>query len=643
MIGRLIEPNKSCRIAPQHISLAVESQEDNGPTAGQARKHFASAAARCWRVEKGCMTRLKMAVFKRANEPMDWISRQVSERMTTWIWMYRAGECLTYIRAWDWLDDGRLSIYSPAQQILIASGADMADVGRPKGYMYLADPPVIISGWLCGRRVYIVDTRNWTDKGWTYLSEWTHTPIDTLCGAGADNDCAVQMAKHKAEIVTSVAMRLCSWVKGNDLGVMKPTIAGQAQQHWRHIKERPRVIKTVNQAAVNLERAGLFGTRADLFFRGAVSGPIYALDVNGCHGSIMSRCALPICCLDHTDAPDPCAAEVWAKDSMALATVSLDTKTPYPCRTTEYSLIWPIGRYTTTLCGPELERAVRRGDVVKWHKLSIYKMGDTCKKFAEYWQRQRQMADDSCDRISGDLARKMPQGLYGKFAQTRSDWIDIGEIAAYPRFCAGSYFDAATGLWHPFQQIAGRAQIDIARELRADARIDTPTFRGPYRRRRVRETRNSFPAISAWITACVRVYMDDIRAMAGERNVLYQCHDCIHVNSAGLERLGDAGMISDSVPGKLKLKEKYDSIEYYGVNVFRADGILKAAGLPAEHTEQEDGRIDALCEERLASILSRMPDGTVRMRYGEWTVQREYRGGVKLADGWIAPHILEEY
>ncbi len=637
MFNRVITENKSCRTATRHIAIAIHSIPIPGTNPRKEEHAFKVGAAISWRWEKGSATRRQEIVWWHPWEMMDWIARQLSDRETTWIWGHNVGRCLTLLRFWDLYKDGRFSLYSPLQQIQIYNDIDAENVGPPKGYLCLIDPPTVVNGWLQGCHIFAVDTRNWFDATLPELCAVIGAPMPPDSGEGNATDIIRRAASTDAYAIMGTATKLCRTVKECDLGVMKPTLAGQALQHWRHIKGRPQVGKTVNQAAVNLERAALFGTRADLFFCGAVKGPVYALDVNGCHGYIMSTQQLPLNCMDYTDAPEMNAVKYYAQENAAIATVDLNTYSPFPHRDQQIGVYWPTGYYTTTLCGPELKRAFDDGSVLRIHKAAHYRLGETCKKFADYWYQERIRCKREEDKLMAKLAKAMPCALYGKFCQTQPGWIPIGEIEHFPPFCAGNYLDGATGLWHPFRQIAGHAEMDMARELRSDTRAEDIRWRGPYRTRRLKESKWSFPAISAWITSHVRAYMDALIRAAGKGNVYYLCHDCIHVNSEGYCRLYNGHWMHETQQGMLKVKAKYDSVEYYGVNMLRVNGKLSVAGLPKSATEGPDGGIECWTTERLASALARMPDGTVRLRKEDCELELEYTRGEVLENGWIKP------
>jgi hypothetical protein len=93
------------------------------------------------------------------------------------------------------------------------------------------------------------------------------------------------------------------------------------------------------------------------------------------------------------------------------------------------------------------------------------------------------------------------------------------------------------------------------------------------------EPDDTFVAIAAWTTSAARVYMHELRAVAGERECYYQYTDSLFVTKKGYTRLCDAGYVDHNTIGKLKTYNEYATIEVRGPGWINYGDRLKACGI----------------------------------------------------------------
>jgi hypothetical protein len=518
-------------------------------------------------------------------------------------------------RLWDLLDSGAFSLYSPGQMARKVDDTDAEDAERPRGYLCLLDPPTIVSGWLNGNRVIMVDVRNWIRDG---------IPRDH----DAPMPCATLMLTVR---------NLLRTVRELDLGVMKPTLAGQAFQHWRHLDPKPRVLLPDSKRESRLARAAYFAAPVSCHWIGPRDGPIHQLDVNGMYAHIMSTHLLPTSLVSFVDLCSPQDFESWEALADCAATVQLETDQAYPVRNGAGKVIYAKGRFWTHLCGAELSAAARKGYVIKATRLARYSMGWTCASFADFWLRQRATARDTGDKIRETIAKLMPCALYGRWASRRTGWEPIDVDFDGMRWGCFHYRDWRSGITHPARVIAGKAEADFGHEINV-LPVHCPLHLvGREAPKRDVETAHSFPAISAFITAAAREMMSRLRAIAGLDDVFYTCCDSVHVSEVGFRRLEAAGTMHQTDPGKLKKVKTVQSAIYLGANCMVLDGELHASGLPGIHAIARDGKIEATMFERIDSMLSRELDGTVRYQVGSWTPRHNPWGQYNQIGFWSRP------
>lgn len=615
MRGRYLKENKSTRTPGIMLALAVRSMEDDMPGKRGRSLAFVSACAAAWHQGPRGPSRQRQVDAARPDDLRDWIAGQLDRRKAAWLWCAGLGQAMSLCGFWDWLDSGRFSLLSPTQQRRREADIYQEEEERSRGFLCLGDPPLIVSGWLDGKRLLMLDVRNW----------WQNYNDDGMPTA-ARLTTLVQRVKDTAALV-----------RGLDIGVMKPTVASQAIGHWRHQKGRPAVLIPDSRKESRLARAAYFGARADCFWIGPRQGPIVVVDCNSVYGSLMQRELLPTKLAYMVDKIGFDRGLFLCADGSCIAQVKVKTQSPLPVRWGVNGVSYAIGEFWTVLAGVELKCAAESGSITAIGKLARYELDHTCKAFADFWLYQREIWRNTGRPELEGLAKAMLCSLYGRWAAKKPGWTAIELPGEDRRWGSAQWRDWRSGLTHPVRIIAGRAEADLSRSLNVLPVHHPVPIHGLQVHARDVETESSFPAIAAFITAACRVHMDKARAAAGPDNVLYQCYDALHLTAEGYEKMAGAGLIHPTTPGLFKAGKPFSEVVYHGINCLRIDGKLQWAGLPSNFRELTEGRIEATLFERVESVLHRGPDGTVRLHDGNWKSPPNPWGAYATIGMWRTP------
>jgi hypothetical protein len=216
------------------------------------------------------------------------------------------------------------------------------------------------------------------------------------------------------------------------------------------------------------------------------------------------------------------------------------------------------------------------------------------------------------NRALEDVAKALGVSLVGKFAQRGRHWEDTGRRDEADRWYQRTYH-GADGKAVPVRCLAGRLQRQVDHG----------------------ETRESMPALAAYVYAEGRRRLWGAQLVAGRDEVYYSCVDSLFVSRLGYERLQVSGLLGSGQPGSLRLVEVHDWMEVYGLNHWRTPSRYVAAGVPRAvpsawmhrkaRTQVGEGHAPT-AEEYLAHVERISP----------------YRHGVRGADGRVSPWEIRE-
>jgi len=360
--------------------------------------------------------------------------------------------------------------------------------------------------------------------------------------------------RRDVEIIMKACIVWFDFLVDNDLGGFAHTLAGQALRAYRHRFMPFQILIDNNEKATFTSREAYYGGRTECFRLGYISESLTLLDVNSMYPSKMQRHLFPHHCVGYDKRPTIKSLQYYLKDRAVCSKVTLRTSEAcYPKRNKD-KLIFPIGEFTTFLSTPELKYALEQGHIVKVHDCAIYEQQPIFKDFIEYFYNERIKASAKGDTTSSNLFKIMMNSLYGKFGQRGIVW-EANEQTDDLSAKTWTEFIPETGEKIKYRQLGGLVQEQI----------------------REQESRESFPAIAAHVTAYARMSLWSFIKQAGHKNVYYTDTDSLLVNEQGLYRLSKE--IDNKTLGKLKLEDKYIDAEIFGNKDYRFGIKVRTKGV----------------------------------------------------------------
>lgn len=318
-----------------------------------------------------------------------------------------------------------------------------------------------------------------------------------------------------------------------------------------------------NKQAIDLERESYKGGRVECFYIGGLSNEnYYILDVNSLYPFVMRNNVYPVKYVKISYKTTPRALDSLLKHKAVVAKVLIETDSPiYAVR--RGRCIFPIGRFWTTLCTPELKYAFEHNHIKKVDVCVIYEHENIFRSYVDKFYTLRLDFKSAGIAEYVELCKKMLNSLYGKFGQKGENWNKIGDCPDEP--------DREELVFN-----MGGHRVTKLRYLLGELFIMTGHG----------ECFDSFPAIAAHVTAYARMYLWEIMKQTGHENYYYCDTDSLIVNERGLYNLQEH--IDDVRLGALKIESCSRAVSIRGLKDYTfADkvvikGIRKNAGQISE-------------------------------------------------------------
>lgn len=348
-------------------------------------------------------------------------------------------------------------------------------------------------------------------------------------------------------IVNAMSHLFSSCVQGAETGFggfkkTLPSMAFSAYQTW-FMPENTIHIHT-NDDLIQLERNAYYGGRTEVWKRRLTTETIYQLDINSMYPHVMRAHAYPTKCVSFRDTETvEGIRSLLDKGLLLIADVTLNTnENVYPLRWKK-RLIFPIGRFRTVISTPEIEYALNNNHIEKLHKIAIYEGSNIFKEFVDHFYNVRMRAKQEGNKIIDLQAKLAMNSLYGKFAQTRREWHQVGEC------------DKNIVMTEDIIDVSGEEPVEM-RFRYFGGRIymeDIHTDVAPH----------SNVAVAVHVTAYARILLWQYIQKAGKENHYYNDTDSLFVNYTGFKRLQKAGLIDPDRLGALKLEQHSDGKPCY--------------------------------------------------------------------------------
>lgn len=323
----------------------------------------------------------------------------------------------------------------------------------------------------------------------------------------------------------------------------------------------------------------------------------------------------PVKLLSYRENVPPRAPVELARDLGVIADVLIDTRVPeYPRRRGD-RIDYPIGRFQTTLTGPELLALSNDGEIIKCHAMATYRMDRPFGSACTALLRLRAEACSAGAVSSEGHAKLLANSLAGKLAQRAGGWVRSANLDDPGNWGESYHYDLRTGA-----RVRARHANGWCWTWTPDA-----SGRGPY------------TFAFAYLAAYGRLTMRRYRAALPPRAVVSQDTDGLWVTAAGLEALAALDASGLDQPGDLRVTATAHTATFYGPRHYCVDGEWTLAGFHKPVVSDDGNTVKDTYDQSIWAERHFAPPSETIRRVRESHLTLSDIGGDVGEDGWVTP------
>lgn len=466
------------------------------------------------------------------------------------------------------------------------------------------------------KTVIILDNMNFFSSSLDALGASIGIPKLEMPSMDAPFDQWETYCKRDVEVMIKAWEVWREFLTVNDLGNFAKTLASQSFNAYRHRFMPEEIWIHTNDAAVQLEREAYHGGRTEAFFIGKLpKEKYYYLDVNSMYPSVMRDDVYPTKLIGVKGKMTIPQLVDHLKTHAVIARVEIDTPENVFSTVYDNRLIFPTGRYITSLTTKELEYALSHNYIKRVLSASIYERGRIFSEYVDFFYTKRLEYKASGNPAFAYCCKLLLNCLYGKFGQRQEVFEKVAEVEDEVNKIWSEY-DMTVKKYVNYRQINGIVE-------KSQGHI---------------EGFNSFVAIAAHVTANARMKLWDYMQKIGKENVYYCDTDSIFTNRTGYAKAKK--YLDDSALGALGCKGESETLDIRGAKDYRfgeaetIKGVRRNARRVSENVYVQtrfEGLLGAWRADRLdEQIISDV----------QKTLSRRYRKGNVGDDGTVTPFVL---
>lgn len=438
-------------------------------------------------------------------------------------------------------------------------------------------------------------------------------PPDGVGGVGLFARCW-----RDVEILKTGVEAYLEWLETEDLGSFRASGAAQAWAAFRRKFLPKGLLVHADAEALAAERRAMWTGRCEAYWHGELGFQVvHEWDFTAAYPEIARQVDVPMRFVGELPNLDDYALYIDNPRTTILAEVDIETSVPVVPAAHAGNVLWPVGRFRTTLWAPEIRLAIAEGATVTPVRVWLYRTGPALKEWAEWTLGELDRAGRDGPTWKALVLKHWSRALIGRLAMTYTNWEYQYDVP----------FDQF-GLIHGWDRDSEQhfRQLQIGQDVWED--------------KGQTEWRDSMPQITGFVQSECRVRMYKLIKAAPEQAVLYCDTDSILVTDMHVAAMQQVA--NDHPEWRLRLKRSWQGFALWGPHQFKTGQMLRTSGVPktAVQVGQDDFRGEVW--DTLEGSLSRgMPDRVV-IRSRVWHLNKVdvRRDGPAL--GWTRPVRLPE-
>ena len=471
----------------------------------------------------------------------------------------QSGEGLAGFIDWHTRKDHTLYVYAHNLKYdLQLSGllTILLDKGWKVSLFVVEDPPTFIRLKKGRKSILMVDTFNYWQFSVDKMGQQLGLSKLTMPDDQQPLEDWVRYCKRDVEVLSKYLLEFMGFLTANDLAGLGLTLASQAFRAFRHRFMPCEIIIHKDEDVIALERQAYSGGRVEAYYIGEKSGSdFFKLDVNSMYPFVMKDHLYPVRLIAFSEDVPLSKLGYLLDRYYCIAKVELETEEAvYPLKH-NHKLIFPTGRFETSLHHSELVYALEHKHLISIQQLAVYDQDRIFDGYIDFFYGMKLEGEREGNQIIRQQAKILMNSLYGKFGQ-REMVSKIVDNQGEERYTRLTGYSEALGCAVEVNYLG--KQIELR-------------YKGG-------ESAYSFPAIAGAVTAYARMYLWQLITSAGLDHVYYLDTDSLMVDPVGYANL--TPYEDPNRLGSLKVEGVSQLIRINGAKDYRFGEDVKHKGLP---------------------------------------------------------------
>jgi hypothetical protein len=451
----------------------------------------------------------------------------------------------------------------------------------------------------------MADSWGWLRQPVGALGAALGLPKPDLPGNGDAESAWLVRCEADRDILAAAMGQVLDWWDDRELGHWSVTGSHSGWNVMRHIAPRKRMTIIPSDEGIAADRAAIYGGRRECFTWGDIGGgPFTEYDFTAAYPTIAAYLPLPAKRLYSFDSLPLDHGLVRGAGFGIIAQVDLETDTPrWPCRAG--GRVWyPVGRFTTTLAGPEIAEAHRLGCLRAVGPGHAHALGWYLKPWAEWVLAIQHGEDTAVPPVAVPMVKHWGRAVIGKFAAHGFTKQPYGD-ATGPGWSYEPVWDIGAQAHGAIVQLGGKRWKCLA------------TASGE----------NCYPAVLAYVESHTRARLSRaVEAIGREHAVSCDTDGLLARDGQHWARVVDQAGVWPLV---MRAKKTCRVLRVIGPQHLVKDGKRSYSGVPGSAEVQADGSLTAMVWPKLSWQLREHQGEGYRRPVQTYVI------GASYAPGWI--------
>lgn len=397
-------------------------------------------------------------------------------------------------------------------------------------------------------------------------------------------------------ILTTAVLGYLEWLKNDDMGNWQITGNAQAWAAFRHKFYTHKLTVHSDREALDAERRAMWAGRCEAYWHGKITGiTILEYDYVQSYPTIARDYEVPVKLLGVIENPDAIWKVMRERTAAMLVECTVETEVPVVPAEHEGRILWPVGRFRTTLWDVEVRAAIEAGAEVTVHRGWAYRTAPALRAWGEWILGRLGEDDQAVPAWMKAVLKHWSRSLIGRMAMTYQSWDYDGEVP-WSRIESGYISEGNDGKLKEYIQIGNRMWLHAGKV----------------------EWQHSMPMVTGYIQAIARVQLWDILRQMPKGAVLYADTDSVYITEVDREEL--EALIAKTPNCTLRIKNAWESIEIHGPRQIVTGAQARISGIPKTAKLVEKGKFKGEIWESIGTALTMGRINRVQVKDRTWSI-----------------------